>query len=146
MDVEHVHRGPGQWLVTLPGQARLQTQTWLLAREQTLAVQAFVCRHPDENHDGVHRFMLLRNARLYGVHYCLDRVGDIHLVGRIPRHAVTAEELDRVLGAVLEAADGDFNTFLELGFASSIRREHAWRTRNGESTANLAAFEHLLDG
>ena len=62
----------------------------------------------------------------------------------MPRHAVTADELDRVLGSVLEAADGDFNTFLELGFASSIRREYAWRTQNGESTANLAAFEHLL--
>lgn len=142
---EHVHRGPGQWLVTLPGEARLQTQTWLILCEQTLAVQAFVCRRPDENHEGVYRFMLLRNAKLYGVHYCLDRVGDIHLVGRLARHAVTADELDRVLGSVLEAADGDFNTFLELGFASSIRREYAWRSEHGESTANLKAFEHLFD-
>ena len=46
---------------------------------------------------------------------------------------------------VLEAADGDFNTLLELGFASSIRREYAWRTDRGESVANLAAFEHLFD-
>ena len=145
MDVDHVHRGPGEWLVTLPGQARLQTQTWLLVREQTMAVQAFVCRRPDENFEGVYRFMLLRNAKLYGVHYCLDRVGDIHLIGRVPLHAITAEEVDRVLGQVLEAADGDFNTFLELGFASSIRREYAWRTEHGESTANLKAFEHLVD-
>jgi hypothetical protein len=78
------------------------------------------------------------------VHYALDRVGDIHLLGRIPLHAVDAEELDRVLGQVLEAADGDFNTFLELGFASSIRREYAWRTERGESLANLKAFEHLF--
>ena len=49
-----------------------------------------------------------------------------------------------MLGQVLEAADGDFNTLLELGFASSIRREYAWRTDRGESTANLAAFEHLF--
>ena len=144
MEVEHAHRGPGQFIVTLPGEARLQTHCWLLLREQTLSVQAFVCRQPDENHEGVYRFMLMRNARLYGVHYALDRVGDIHLVGRIPRHAVTADEVDRVLGQVLEAADGDFNTFLELGFASSIRREYAWRSQHGESTANLAAFEHLF--
>jgi hypothetical protein len=45
---------------------------------------------------------------------------------------------------VLEAADGDFNTLLELGFASSIRREHAWRQERGESLANLKAFEHLF--
>ena len=78
------------------------------------------------------------------MHYALDRIGDIHLIGRIARHAVTADELDRVLGQVLEAADGDFNTILELGFVSSIRREYAWRQERGESIANLKAFELLF--
>ncbi|RTL63901.1 MAG: YbjN domain-containing protein [Pseudonocardiaceae bacterium] len=144
LDVEHTRRDRGEFLVTLPGTNRLQTQCWLLIREHTLFVQAFVCRQPDENHDGVYRFLLQRNARLYGVHYALDRIGDIHLIGRVPLHAVTAAELDRILGQVLEAADGDFNTLLELGFASSIRREHAWRSERGESLANLRAFEHLF--
>ena len=58
--------------------------------------------------------------------------------------SVTDDELDRVLGQVLEAADGDFNTLLELGFATSIRREWAWRVSRGESTRNLAAFTHLV--
>jgi hypothetical protein len=78
------------------------------------------------------------------VHYALDRVGDIHLIGRVSLRAVDADELDRVLGQVLDAADTDFNTLLEIGFASSIRREHAWRQERGESTANLKAFEHLF--
>jgi hypothetical protein len=144
LDVDHHRREPGQFLVTLPGSRRLQTHCWLVLREHSLFVQAFVCRQPDEEHEAVYRFLLQRNARLYGVHYVLDRIGDIHLVGRIPLDAVTTEEIDRVLGQVLEAADGDFNTLLELGFASSIRREHAWRVERGESTANLKAFEHLF--
>jgi hypothetical protein len=145
LEVGYQRREAGQYLVTLEGTNRLNTPTWLVVREQTVFVQAFVCRQPDENHEGVYRSMLQRNARLYGVHYALDRVGDIHLVGRIPFVSVGADELDRVLGQVLEAADGDFNTFLELGFASSIRREYAWRTERGESLANLKAFEHLFD-
>ena len=144
LDVEHRRRGRGQFLVTLPGTNRLQTHCWLLVREQSVFAQAFVCRQPDEEHEVVYRFLLQRNARLYGVHYALDRIGDIHLIGRIPLHAVTVAELDRVLGQVLEAADGDFNTLLELGFASSIRREYAWRSQRGESLANLKAFEHLF--
>ena len=144
LDVDHHRREPGQFLVTLPGTRRLQTHCWLVLREHSLFVQAFVCRQPDEEHEAVYRFLLQRNARLYGVHYVLDRIGDIHLVGRIPLDAVSTEEIDRVLGQVLEAADGDFNTLLELGFASSIRREHAWRVERGESTANLKAFEHLF--
>ena len=144
LEVEHDRRGQGQFLVTLPGTRRLSTPTWLVVREQALFVQAFVCRRPDEDHEVVYRFLLQRNARLYGVHYALDRIGDIHLIGRLGLHAVTTAELDRVLGQVLEAADGDFNTLLELGFASSIRREYAWRTSRGEPVANLQAFAHLF--
>lgn len=143
--VDHQRREAGQFLVTLPGTRRLQTACWLIVQRQAVFVQAFVCRRPDEEHEDVYRFLLNRNARLYGVHYALDRIGDIHLIGRIPLHAVSGAELDRVLGQVLEAADGDFNTLLELGFASSIRREYAWRTERGESLANLKAFEHLFD-
>jgi hypothetical protein len=144
LGVEHSRREPGQFLVTLPGTNRLQTHCWLVVRDHAVFVQAFVCRRPDEEFEAVYRFLLQRNARLYGVHYTVDRIGDIHLTGRMALHAVTPEEIDRVLGQVLEAADGDFNTLLELGFASSIRREHAWRSERGESTANLRAFEHLF--
>jgi hypothetical protein len=80
------------------------------------------------------------------VHYTIDRQGDIHLVGRVGLHAITDDEVDRILGQVLEAADGDFNTLLELGFVTSIRREWAWRESRGESLANLSAFAHLVDG
>jgi putative sensory transduction regulator len=144
MGVSHTRRSPGEYLVTLPGTNRLQTHCWLVVRDHSVFVQAFVCRRPDEAHDAVYRFLLQRNARLYGVHYTLDRIGDIHLIGRLSLRAVDADEVDRVLGQVLDAADNDFNTLLELGFASSIRREYAWRQDRGESTANLKAFEHLF--
>ncbi|MCL2554803.1 MAG: YbjN domain-containing protein, partial [Actinomycetia bacterium] len=84
-----------------------------------------------------------RNLRLYGVAYAVDRLGDVYLNGRLPVSAATAEEVDRLLGAVAENADGSFNVLLELGFASSIRREYAWRVARGESTRNLDAFTHL---
>jgi len=93
----------------------------------------------------VYRFLLQRNARLYGVHYMLDRIGDIHLVGRVPLGAVATDEIDRVLGQVLEAVDQDFNTLLELGFRTSIQKEWEWRVSRGESLKNLRAFEHLID-
>ncbi|MFC0599876.1 YbjN domain-containing protein, partial [Streptomyces palmae] len=87
--------------------------------------------------------LLERNTRLYGMGYAIDGLGDVYLVGRLPLAAVTPEELDRLLGVVLENADGSFNTLLEMGFASAIRKEYAWRTSRGESTRNLAAFAHL---
>ena len=100
-------------------------------------------RHPDENDAAVHRWLLERNLQLYGVSYAIDRLGDIYLAGQLPLAVVTPDELDRLLGSVLEAADGSFNTLLELGFASAIRKEYAWRVSRGESTRNLDAFTHL---
>ena len=46
---------------------------------------------------------------------------------------------------VSKAVDGDFNTLLELGFRTSIRKEWEWRVSRGESLKNLRAFEHLID-
>ncbi|MDQ3476572.1 MAG: YbjN domain-containing protein, partial [Actinomycetota bacterium] len=59
-------------------------------------------------------------------------------------HAVTADEIDRVLGSVLTYADEHFNTMLEIGFGTSIRREWDWRVSRGESLANLAAFADFV--
>jgi hypothetical protein len=77
---------------------------------------------------------------MYAVAFAVDHLGDIYLTGRLPLSAVTPDEVDRLLGSVLEYADGSFNTILEMGFETAIRREWAWRTSRGESTANLAAF------
>lgn len=144
-DLEFSRPRPELFVVTLPGEAKLSTTCMLTLGAHGLRVEAFVCRQPDENHVGVYAFLLRRNRRLVGVSYTIDRSGDIYLVGRMSLESVTEAELDRVLGQVLEAADGDFNTLLELGFATSIRREWAWRSKRGESLRNLAAFAHLVE-
>lgn len=142
---EGAHGGLPGLVVELPGERRLTTNTILTVGEHSVRVEAFVCRKPDENHEGVYRFLLKRNRRLYGVAYTLDNLGDIYLIGRMALASVSADEIDRVLGQVLEAVDSDFNTLLELGFRSSIQKEWEWRVSRGESLKNLRAFEHLID-
>ncbi|MEU6939690.1 YbjN domain-containing protein [Streptomyces rubiginosohelvolus] len=136
----------GNYVVTLPGTRKLSTTCSLIIGKHSLSLNAFVVRHPDENDAAVHRWLLERNLRLFGVSYAIDSLGDVYLVGKLPLSVVTAEELDRLFGVILEAADGAFNTLLELGFASSIRKEYAWRVARGESTRNLDAFSHLTRG
>jgi hypothetical protein len=136
---------PGTYVTQLPGTRKLSTTTQLVVGAHTLAVSAFVIRHPDENHEAVQRWLLERNLRMYGVAYAVDRLGDVYLTGRVPLAAVTPDEVDRLLGAVLDNADGSFNVLLELGFASAIRKEYAWRVSRGEPTRNLDAFAHLTE-
>ena len=131
--------------LTLPGEKKLQTPVRLDVGAHALGVHAFVCRNPDENHARVHRWLLERNLRMYAVSFAVDRHGDIYLEARLPLASVDPDELDRILGSVLANADESFNAILELGFATSIRKEWAWRISRGESTRNLEAFRGWLE-
>jgi hypothetical protein len=136
---------PGAYLVRLEGQHKLATMTWLVVGPHSLHVEAFFCRQPDENHAAFYRFLLERSGRMYGVHFALDPVGDVYLVGRAALASISADEIDRLLGCVLSYSDENFDQALMIGFASSIRREWEWRTKRGESLANLQAFARLAD-
>src|SRR5215813_11080076 len=137
--------GESGYVVTLPGTHKLKTLVNLIVGEHALRVEAFVMRQPDERREELWAFLLQHNARMYGVAFSIDAVGDVYLTGRTPLHAITADELDRLLGAVLTYADENFDTMLEIGFESAIRREWAWRVSRGESLANLQAFQHLVE-
>lgn len=137
--------GPLAYAVTLPGTHKLRTVCHLVVGEHALRIEAFVMRAPDERHEQLWAWLLRRNSRMYGVAFAIDAAGDVYLVGRVGLAGVTAGELDRLLGAVLTYADESFDPMLEIGFASAIRREWAWRTARGEPTTNLSAFGHLVD-
>ncbi|MFM1789555.1 MAG: hypothetical protein RLZZ12_904 [Actinomycetota bacterium] len=137
-------RNDSSFHLTLPGERKLETHCALVVGDHSVSVNAFIIRKPDENVEIVHEWLLKKNASLYCVAFAINELGDIYLVGRLPFHSITEQELDRVIGAVLQYSDSAFNPLLELGFSSAIRREWAWRVSRGESLANLKAFEHLV--
>ncbi len=134
LGLEYERVEEGAFLVKLVGQHKLATMTWLVVGDHTLLVEAFFMRKPESNEGGTYGFLLQRNARTYGVHFSCDRLGDIYLVGHVPLASVTADEVDRLLGCVLEYADGTFDAALRLGFAESIRREEEWRAKQAAQT------------
>ena len=127
MDVEWERTGDRSFVVVLPGTRKLKTNCNLFVEDDTLRIEAFVVRSPEQDAERLWRLLLRRNADMYGV----------------PLAGVGAAEIDRLLGSVLTYSDDIFNTALEIGFAESIRREWRWRLSRGEPTRNLAAFEHL---
>ena len=143
-DLEFEHKDENTFLITLPGEKKLQTHCALIIGDHSLSINAFVIRKPDENEGAVHAWCMAKNAGMYGIGFATNELGDIFLVGRLPLSAVTDREIDRLIGAVLQYSDSSFNPLLELGFANAIRREWAWRVSRGESLANLDAFAHLI--
>jgi hypothetical protein len=143
-DLEFEQKDSDTYLITLPGEKKLQTHCALIVGSHSLSINAFVIRKPDDNEAAVHAWCLSKNASLYGIAFAINELRDIFLVGRLPLSAVTDREIDRLVGAVLQVSDSSFNPLLELGFANAIRREWAWRVSRGESLANLEAFKHLV--
>ena len=121
----------------------MSTTCSLSVGTSALTINAFVARKPDENHEAVYRWLLERNLKMYGVAFAVDTHGDIYLAGRVPLDSIDETEIDRLVGCVAEYSDTAFNTILELGFATAIKKEWEWRVSRGESTANLDAFAHL---
>ncbi|MEZ5194640.1 MAG: YbjN domain-containing protein [Nocardioides sp.] len=113
----------GMFSFAVPGEKKLQTPVRIDVGTHTLAIHAFVCRAPDEQHERVYRWLLQQNLKTFGVAFALDRLGDIYLDGRLPLTLATPEELDRLVGVVMATADQSFNVLLELGFESAIRAE-----------------------
>ncbi len=144
-EIEFEELSDGVFSFSLPGEKKLQTAVRLDLGPHALGVHAFVCRNPDENHERVYRWLLERNLKMYAVGFAVDAVGDIYLDARLPLASVSEEELDRLLGSVLSYADESFNTILELGFSSAIRKEWKWRKLRGEPTHNLEAFRGWLE-
>ena len=86
-------------------------------------------RQPDENREQLWAWLLQRNARMYGVAFSIDAVGDIYLTGRVPLHAVTPGRSTACSASVLTYADESFDTMLEIGFGtrSAASGRGGWR-------------------
>lgn len=133
-------------VVTLPGEKKLKTTVSVRVGAQSVDLQAFVIRRPDENAERFSRWLLEANSRLHGLAFSTDAVGDVYLTASVPGAGFDEELLDSYMGRFLAAADGSFNELLAFGFITSMKREWAWRIARGEPTFNLAAFEHLVSG
>lgn len=129
-----------EFLIPLRGEHKLVTNALLTVAESALVVEAFFMRRPDDNKAEVYAFLLRRNLRTFGVHFAIDRLGDVYLTGRLSLASVSAPDIDTLLGSLLAAADECFNPAIALGFSEAIRAEKKWRDKNGLDDANLAPF------
>jgi hypothetical protein len=119
----------GGWFLVLAGERKLGIGVHIQVGDRTLRVESFFMRAPEEQHGRLFRDLLLRQASSYVLRFTLDENGDLFVLGQVPLLAVTPEEVDRIVGSVLELCDSAYLPSIEIGFASSIAAERAWRAR-----------------
>ncbi len=128
-----------RWFLVLAGERKLGIGVHLLVGDRTLRVESFFMRAPEEQRERLYHDLLLRQATSYVLRFTLDENGDLFVVGQVPLLAITAEEVDRVVGSVLELCDSAYLPAVETGFASSLAAERAWRARLAAGSSDNGA-------
>lgn len=133
-DVSFLRTGPRAWAVRLRGTVKQDLTVLLALGEQALRAEAFFMRCPQENHADVWSILLRQNFRA-PVCFAIDEQGDAYVVGRVPASSLSAEEIDRLLGAILTVVEDVFMPAVERGFASYLERDLAWRKRQADASS-----------
>ena len=114
----------GAYVVELHGAERPRTWFWVVVGEQSVALEAFVMHLTVEaDHAAVHRHVLRRGLGLRQVHYALDDVGDLFLVGDLPHAGLDEAGLDRVLGEVHDLMDRDAPALQVLAYGHRLEAD-----------------------
>lgn len=114
--------GEPRWYVRLIGEEKDFTTVWLTLGQRTLRYETYVMPAPEDNRQAVMEMLLRRNDQLVGCHFSIGAEDAVYLRGELPDVAVTAGELDRVLGTLFATVESVFGPLLGLAFASRVGR------------------------
>lgn len=113
--------GEPRWYVRMVGEEKDLTTVWLTLGQRTLRYETYVMPAPEEHRAEVMELLLRRNDELVGAHFSIGAEDAVYLRGEIPDAAVTAEELDRLLGTLYVTVEANFRPLMRLAFAGRFR-------------------------
>src|SRR5438309_2086223 len=125
--------GDLQWAAQLRGERKLTIPVMITVSGERIAFESFFMRRPQENEDRFYELLLRRNMRAYGVHFALDAIGDVFLVGQRACAGLDEDELDRIIGSILVEADGLFDAAVAIGFETYLEADMRWRAAQSGS-------------
>ena len=111
-----------RWYLRFRGEEKDAITVWLTLRQRTLHHEAQFMPAPEEHAVEVYRYLMRRNADLYGMAFCLGPEDAVYLVGRVPAGSVDDDELDRIAGSSIVYVDDHYPTAMALGHPSVYRR------------------------
>lgn len=109
--------GEPRWYVRLVGEEKDFITVWLTLGQRTLRYETYVLPSPPQRGDEVRDLLLRRNDELVGVHFSIGAEDAVYLRGVIPDTAITADEIDRILGTVYTTVEANFRALVLLAFA-----------------------------
>jgi hypothetical protein len=109
--------GEPRWYVRMVGEQKDFITVWITLGQRTVRYETYVMPAPEDNVAELMDLLLRRNDSLVGAHFSIGDESAVYLRGELPDVAVTADELDRVLGTLYAIVEANFVALLRLGFA-----------------------------
>ncbi|MEO1056498.1 MAG: YbjN domain-containing protein [Actinomycetota bacterium] len=107
-----------RWYVRMRGDDKEFTTVWLTLGQRTLRYETYVMPAPEEQQTVLYEHVLRRNDTMVGAHFSIGAEDALFLRGEVATHAVTLDELDRILGTLYSQVEQCFLALLRIGFAS----------------------------
>ncbi len=113
--------GDDSWYIRMDGENKKGISLIMRVGDHTLQVESYFIKAPElECQAKAYKWILQRNLRQY-IRFACDEEGAIHLVGQTPLACCDEQEIDRLIGSVLEYQDLHFRDFLEIGFPKTLQ-------------------------
>mgnify|MGYP003336227862 CR=1 FL=1 len=104
------------WYVRMQGEEKEFTTVWLTLGQRTLQYETYVMPAPEAEAASLNEALLRRNDGLVGAHFSVGAEDAIYLRGALPVGAVSAAEVDRILGTMYALVERHFRALVRLGF------------------------------
>ena len=125
-EIEHQEvpddKGHFHWLIRLKGEEKDVITLWLSLRQRTVYAETELMPAPEENHEELYRYLMVKNHELRELHLAIGPEAGIYLVTQIPIQELTVERLDELVGATVTYVDEIFPTAMTMGLGSVYRR------------------------
>ncbi len=110
-----------RWFVRVNGEEKDVWTLWLTLGQRTLRHETYVMPAPEENSERFFRHLLIRNHKFNGMAFEIGEEDAVFLRGTLPVGAVSAGELDRILGSTWAYIEQCFRPAMRIGFESRFR-------------------------
>lgn len=101
--------------VRMRQQARDFTTVWFSVGERTVSIEAYVLpKPPPDRLAATLRLCMIRNRSVRRMHFALDEVEGILLLGKIPLREVDEQELEMALAEVYQLVETTFRPLVRL--------------------------------
>ncbi len=111
-----------RWMVRIEGDDKPVFTVWFDLRQRSLHAETHLLPAPMEPPAPLYEYLLRANERLRGVWVSIGAEDAVYLRGELPLDWLDDDQLDRVLGTLVEATERLFVASMRLAFGDRFTR------------------------